>query len=164
MEAINSLGINAKLLIAQIINFLVLLFLLKKFLYGPIVKMLDRRSLTIKKSLDDAKKIEEELKETEEKNQQLLAETREEAKKIIEEAKASAANESKRMVEDAAKQAESQKTKALEEIRQEKEAAKSEIKKEAATLVALASQKVLEMKIDEKTDRAFIESSLKEVE
>ncbi len=163
MDAINSLGINGKLLIAQILNFVILLLLLKKFLYNPIVKMLDNRSQTIKKSLDDAKKIEEELKKTEEKNQEIITAAQAEAKKMVEEAKKNAADEGKRILNEATKQAEAQKTKAVAEITREKESAKNEIKKEAAELIALAASKVLQTKIDQKTDKSLIEEAIKRI-
>lgn len=160
MDAINSLGINGKLLIAQIINFVVLLILLKKFLYNPIVKMLDKRSQTIKKSLDDAKRIEEELQKTEQKNQEIIALAQSDAKKMVEEAKKNASTEGKRIVDEASKQAEVQKTKAIAEINQQKETAKSEIKKEAAELITLATEKILQTKIDSKTDGKMIRESI----
>lgn len=163
MEAINSLGINGKLLIAQIVNFLILLFLLKRFLYGPIVKMLDSRSRTIKKSLDDAKRIEEELKKTEEKNAEYLARAQTDAKKMVEEAKKSASEEAKRITVLAEKRASELKDKALAEISEEKENAKSEIRREAASLIALATEQVIEKRLTEREDEKMISEVIRQL-
>ena len=56
MEALESLGIDWKMLVAQVVNFIILLLILRKFLFGPIVKLLDDRRKTIEKGLSDAKK------------------------------------------------------------------------------------------------------------
>ena len=53
-ELITKLGIDWKFLIAQIVNFLVLLFVLYKFAYGPILAMLEKRQKKIEKGLKDA--------------------------------------------------------------------------------------------------------------
>lgn len=163
MEAIDSLGINGKLLIAQIINFAVLFWLLKKFLFGPVVKMLDNRSQTIKKGLDDAAKIEKELEATNEKNQAILNEAKEVAKKLIEEAKKSATVESNRIIIEAERRVESQKEKALNEIESQKESSRNEIKKETANLIAMAMEKILNQKIDQKENERIISETVKKL-
>lgn len=163
MEAINSLGINAKLLIAQIINFLILLFLLSKFLYRPIVNMLDSRTKTIEKSLADAKKIEEDLKNTEETSQASLAQAQEEAKKIIGDAKKSADEEAKKLILLAEKRSSEIGEKAKAEIQEEKEKAKLEIRSEAASLIALATEKVIEKKFSAEDDTKLIKEIIGQV-
>lgn len=163
MEAINSLGINAKLLIAQIINFLILLFLLSRFLYRPIVKMLDERSKKIEKSLSDAEKIEAELKETEVRNQKILEETHNQAKQIIAEAKTGASEEAKKIIAEAEKRSIQLKDRTVKEITDEKEKAKREIKQEAANLIALATEKVTEKKFDQSDDSKLIKEIIEQI-
>mgnify|MGYP001588456271 CR=1 FL=1 len=63
MELISKLGIDWKLLVAQIVNFFILLFVLYKFAYKPVLEMLEKRSKTIEKGIHDAKASEERLKE-----------------------------------------------------------------------------------------------------
>lgn len=163
MEAITSLGIDAKLLIAQIINFLILLFLLSKFLYRPIVSMLDSRSKKIEQSLADAKKIEEDMLQTEERTAKAIANAQDEAKKMINQAKTSAAEEAKRIVVAAEKRSEDLKDKALLEIKEEKEKAMTEIRTEVATLVALATEKVISRKLDDKEDNRLIKEIIGQI-
>jgi F-type H+-transporting ATPase subunit b len=156
MEALNALGINGKLLLAQIINFVILLLLLSKFLYKPIVTMLDGRTKKIEKSLDDAKKIEEELLKTEERTAKALAEASDEAKKMIDQAKNSAADEARRIVVAAEKRSDDLKAKSILEIKEEKEKAMTEIRSEVASLIALATEKVVGKKLDDKEDNRLI--------
>ena len=59
MEALHNLGIDFKVIIAQIINFGILVFTLVHFLYRPILKALDDRKKKISDSLDKAKEIEQ---------------------------------------------------------------------------------------------------------
>lgn len=100
-----SLGLDWKILIAQVVNFTVLYFVLKKILYKPLIKVLDDRNKKITDSVKNSQKIEEELNKIEEKEAKILAGARERARgekqeiielagrekaKIIEEAKVSA--------------------------------------------------------------------------
>jgi F-type H+-transporting ATPase subunit b len=163
MEALHSLGIDGRLLIAQIINFVILLLLLKKFLYGPLVKMLDTRSEKIKRSLESAEKIENDLKNTEERNRKALAEAQSEAKKLIADAKKSAEEESLKIIEVAGRKALDQKTKALQEIEESKNRAKFEIKAEAAELITLAFEKIAEKKFESADDQKLVKNILKEL-
>ena len=54
MEILENFGLNPMLLIAQIVNFLIVLFILKKFLYKPVLEMLKKRQTTIKDGLKQA--------------------------------------------------------------------------------------------------------------
>lgn len=68
----DALGLDIKLLLAQIINFLLLWFLLSKFVYKPVLKLLDDRKKKIATSLTNAKKIEDKLVEIEAKEKAIL--------------------------------------------------------------------------------------------
>src|SRR3989304_5856480 len=87
MEFLKEFGIQPTLLIAQIVNFLIILFLLKKFFYKPIIKLLDDRKKKIEESLKNAEEIEERLKQTEEKSAQIIEEERRNSRNLIAEAK-----------------------------------------------------------------------------
>src|SRR3989344_4706705 len=87
MEILNQFGINPILLAAQVVNFLILLFILKKFLYKPILKVLEARKQKIEESLKNAEEIERKLLLTEEEKEKILAKTSLEAQKILDETK-----------------------------------------------------------------------------
>src|SRR3989344_2738333 len=87
MDILTNFGIQPQLLLAQIVNFLIILFLLKKFFFGPIVKVLEDRKKRIEQSLQNADQISEKLQKTEESSKKILDETRESAKTIIAQAK-----------------------------------------------------------------------------
>lgn len=89
-EALHNLGIEGTALIAQIVNFGILLFVLWKFLYTPILKVLDERSAKIAQSQKDAEKIEKALAKSEKEQEAIILTAKQEADQIIKAAKKTA--------------------------------------------------------------------------
>lgn len=87
MELIKNFGLDLVLLAAQIVNFLIILYILRKFLYKPILKTLEKRKLLIKEGLDKTEEVRIRLEETIEKEKRILKTAQEQAKIILEEAK-----------------------------------------------------------------------------
>lgn len=143
MDIFDQFGIQPVLLAAQIVNFLIILFVLKKFFYKPIVKMLDDRKKRIEESLQNADLIEEKLQKTEEKTAEILEKARIQAQEIIQESKTQA----QKIFEDATTEsrdtAEQILSQAKVEMTKEKETMKKELEKETMTLVSEVVQKVL---------------------
>lgn len=96
-----NLGLDWKVLLAQLVNFGILLVVLKKYLYKPLVKAIDERNKKISTALDDSKRIEEKLAGIEKKETELLDLAREKAKKEREEIIDMANKEREKMIEDA---------------------------------------------------------------
>lgn len=143
MEILNQFGIQPVLLAAQIVNFLIILFVLKRFFYKPLVKMLDDRKKRIEESLQNAGLIEEKLQKTEEKTAEILEKARSQAQEIIQEAKI----EAQRIYVEASKESREAGEQILSlaklEMAKERENMKEELEKETMTLVADVVQKVL---------------------
>ncbi len=98
---ISQLGIDWKLLAAQIVNFTILLLILKKFVYTPVLDMLHKRSNVIAKSIQEAKKIEEDGKKLEITRENEMREARIRAKNIVSEAAGMAEKEKEKIVSSA---------------------------------------------------------------
>jgi len=160
-ELFSKLGIDWKLLIAQIVNFLVLLFVLYKFAYGPILAMLEKRQKKIEKGLKDADEAHKKLVESEEKQKEILKHARTEAKDIVEKSRLQAEKSKSEIAASAKTQAEKILAGAKVEIEQEKQKTIAEIKSEIGGLVVAATEKILEEKIDGEKDKEIIEKSLK---
>lgn len=90
MEILENFGFDFTLFIAQIINFLIIAFIFKKFLYKPLLKTLKDRQKTIIKGLKDAEDAEIERAEAETQKDIILTKAAKEAEKIIEETKTEA--------------------------------------------------------------------------
>ncbi len=159
-ELISKLGIDWKLLIAQIVNFLVLLFILYKFAYGPILAMLEKRQKKIEKGLADADEAHKKLAESEEKQKEILKKARGEAKVIVEKAYIQAEKSKSEIAVEAKVQAEKILANAKMEIEREKEKTLGEIKSEIGGLVIAAAEKIVGEKMDGEKDRELIEKSI----
>jgi F-type H+-transporting ATPase subunit b len=163
MELLSKLGIDWRLLIAQIINFLILLLILYKFLYKPILHLLESRKEKIERGLQDAIKLEEELAKTKEIRKQELEKTKKEALQIIEQAQKNAELLSQDLKEKTKKEAEKIILETKSRLAEEKGGMMLEIKKETAALVVAAAEKVVGKIIDEKIQHKFIEDTLNEI-
>jgi F-type H+-transporting ATPase subunit b len=160
-ELFAKLGIDWKLLIAQIINFLVLLFILYKFAYRPLLAMLDKRTKKIEQGLKDAEVAHKKLEESEKKQTEILHKARVEAKDIVEKAREQAEKGRAEIVAESKVQSDKLIADARAQIEQEKQKTLSEIKSEIGGLVVAATEKIIEEKMDEKKDKELIEKSLK---
>ena len=160
-ELLSKLGIDWKLIIAQIVNFLVLLFVLYKFAYGPILGMLEKRQKKIEKGLADADKAQKNLEKSEEKQKEILRKARTEAKDIVEKAHMQAEKSKSEIAVEAKAQSEKILVDAKKQISQEKEKMISEVKSEIGSLVVAATEKIILERIDEKKDKELIEKLIK---
>lgn len=151
MEAIQSLGIDWKLLVAQIINFVILLFILRKFLYTPILKMLDKRKVSIEEGIESSREAETKLAMCNEQCKKISQEAINESGNIVASAKKLADAEAKKIVAEAQKKSQKIVALAEEDATNKKEGALREARKELADLVMLTSEKVLGKSVDEST-------------
>ena len=87
MNFLSDFGVQPILLAAQVVNFFILLLILKKFLYGPILKVLATRKQKIEGSLKNAEEIERKLAETNKKIDKMIVDVSADGQKIIDEAK-----------------------------------------------------------------------------
>lgn len=87
MEILQNFGFQPTLFVAQIVNFLILAFVFKRYLYKPILKTLKDRQKTIKKGLEDAEAAQKDREDALLKKEEVLTEAAREADKIIESTK-----------------------------------------------------------------------------
>src|SRR3989344_237183 len=86
-ELLHSLGIEWPILIAQLVNFAILLFILERFVYRPIIKLLDKRREDIATSAKRDEEIRAKLGEMDIARERVLTEARAQSQKILDEAK-----------------------------------------------------------------------------
>ncbi|MGA2139744.1 MAG: F0F1 ATP synthase subunit B [Verrucomicrobiia bacterium] len=146
-----------------LVAFVVLLVLLAKFAFKPIAQALDRRSETIKKSIDDAEKQRAESKKLMEDYQKQLAEARNEAGKVIEEARQLGERVRKEVVEKANTEASAAVQRAQEEINRQKDKGIQEMKDTVADLSVQIASRVIEKEVNEATHRQLIDNLIKDL-
>lgn len=135
-------GVTWPLLISQIILFVIVALALKKFAYGPILKVLEERRQTIAQSLANAEKIKQELASAQAKAQEILTQANTLANKQIEEARAVAAKVQESETQKAIATANQIVAKAREASEAELIRMKMELRKELVRLVAETTAKV----------------------
>lgn len=163
MDILNNFGVKPILLVAQAVNFFILLFLLKRFLYKPILKMLDSRKAIIVKSLEDAKKIEERLAKIEAEKDQIFQKASQEGKKLIEEAANLASSIVSEAHSKAAKDGERIILNARKTLEQESDNLHQEIRVELANMVAQGLKNITGKVLTEKEKKEILEKSIKDI-
>ncbi|HEY5805815.1 MAG TPA: F0F1 ATP synthase subunit B [Candidatus Saccharimonadales bacterium] len=157
-----ALGIDVTLLIEQTIAFLILVFLLAKFVYPALIKVVDGRREQIEAGIKEAKQAEESLAKAEAKVSELLVEARKEADDILARTHQEAAN----VVADAESKAKTRAEQIVADARQQLELdvakAREALKKDTVELVALATERVVGEKLDAQKDAELVKKSLAE--
>lgn len=161
MELFSKLGIDWRLLIIQIVNFGVLLFILKRYLYKPIITMLEKRRERVQESVDLNEKIKKEIHEFEQEKTKQIEEAKNEAKNMLALASQRAQELEAKANEEAKAKAEATLEQARKVIGEEKGKIIEEARKEIAQLVVDATGKMLEKSAEGKEGKEFITSHLK---
>lgn len=163
MDFLDKLGIDYRLIIAQVVNFAILLFVLHRFAYKPILKVLAERRERIERSQKDAAALEERISKGEEERRERLNQAQQEADLIVSEARQQAETMREKMLEAAKAEVSAAMLEAASEARELKERALAEARVEVAGLVVDATEKILGEKLTEKRDRDFIERTIHEL-
>jgi F-type H+-transporting ATPase subunit b len=143
MEIFTTFGVSWGKFIAQIILFLIVYWVLKKYAFGPILEVLNERRRRIEEGQHNAEKIKKQLAEAELRYQEVLRKANEEATRLIEEARATTDAHTQRQLQQAIKDAEGIIAKAHESISQERHKMVAEVKKEMVDLVVHTTAKVV---------------------
>lgn len=159
-ELFSSLGINWKVLTAQIINFAVLLFILQKFLYKPLLNVLAKRREEIAKAHTGAKEIEMRLKEIDDAKEAKLDEARRKSVELIKKAEADAVASAERIITDA--KADMARLSSEERVKMTRERDKlmQEATRHLGETVAAAVEKTVGDVMDEKTSHKLVQQAL----
>lgn len=152
------------LYIWTIATFLVLLFLLHRFAWKPLLGILAEREDTIRKSLDDAEKTKVELERLQRESKEIIVEARVEAQSIITESRSQAEKVKGEVIQEAKIQAHSILQATEKKIQSEKDQAVSEIRDEVVNLSLMMASKLIKQNLTEETNKALIEESLQKIE
>jgi F-type H+-transporting ATPase subunit b len=157
------LDVNPGLMIWTVITFIVLLFILKRVAWKPILTALDKRENDIKESLAQAEKAKDEAKKILEENQANLAKAEEESKKIIEQGRTYAQSLKEQLIKDSKDQAKKIVDDASSEIQRRKDAAFEELKGQIAEIAVNAAEKIIKESLDAQKSKQVIDKYLNEV-
>jgi F-type H+-transporting ATPase subunit b len=165
LDALRPLGIDPALLIAYLINFAILLFLLRLFLYRPILNMMEERRQKIQASLDEADKVRQEADVQRADFQREL----ENARKTSQDAATRAAQETEKMREvilaEARQEAEQIREQARQQIELERQQAAADLQRQVVDLAVDLTRKVVgqTVAVNEQAQRQLISQFLSEM-
>jgi F-type H+-transporting ATPase subunit b len=145
------------------INFFILLAILYKFAYGPILQMLDDRKNTIESSLHHAEEIRVEIERMKLETQQNLMDSRKEAQEIVARAQKIGEETKAEVLAKAKEEAAVERARAVAEIESAKEKAVGELRETAATLAIMAAEKVLGREISVEDHQKMVKDFVNEV-
>jgi F-type H+-transporting ATPase subunit b len=161
MEAIGILWGN---LLWQIAAFGVLVWLLSRFAYKPIIGMLDERANRIRESMEQAEQIKQDNAEAAKRAQEILAEAQNQTREIL----AQAQQMSQRTIAAAQAEAREQREKLLADahaqIQTDTQRAKEELRREVARLAIMAASKVVGKSLDTQDHYRLVDEALAEAE
>ena len=160
---IDTFHIDWRLIIAQMVNFAIVIIVLYKFAIKPLGKLMAERSEKIAGGLTDAKKHSELVKVAEEDYKKALAEARKEAQSIITVAKKDAEGVREELVAKAGDDAKKMLEAGKRDLEAEKEKMLTDAKRELAALVVSSTEKVLGSIVDENLKSKIVAQAAKEL-
>lgn len=158
------ISLSWHILLVELASFLILLFVLAKFLFKPIMKLLENRSNQIKTAFVTIEEEKQDIERIKQDYQNQLAELTKKASQIVEEASRKGELERQKIVEKSQKEANKILEKAEAAIEKEKEKALRELKTQIADLSILAASKILERTIDESMAHQLIDEFIEEID
>ena len=163
MEVQQFISIAPWTVIFQILNLLLLMVLFKKYLFKPVMEILEKRQAEIEGHYQEAQQAETDAKAMKADYESKMSGARQEADRVIKTAPESANAMSASIVEDARTQADQLKRRAQTEIDLERRRAFDEVKGELSGIALDIASQVIEREVNEKDHEAFIDEFIKNV-
>ena len=158
----DELGLNLPVLIAQLVNFFLLLVLLRIFLYKPILEMLDRRAQRIREGVEAADQSKEQASQAEAEVAKQIDEARQQSQALVAQAQEAANRIQEESRNQARQEAETLLERARSEIQLERDQAVAELRGEFAELTVSAAEKVISQSLDRQAHQRLIDEALAE--
>lgn len=159
---VEALGISLTEFIFYLINFLILVGVLGKFLYKPFLNLMDTRKQSIQDALENAELTNRRADEKMQNYNKRIAKVEEEGREIVREAKVKADAQARTIIEDANQKAADIMAKAEQSIEREKEKAMEEMRQEIAALAVLVAEKIVEREIQRVGQEAIVDEVIRQ--
>lgn len=153
----DKLGLNLGYLLVQVLNFAIIFIVLRAWVFGPILGLLDRRRQTIAKGLEDARIAAEARANAEKDAREILAKVQVEAAQKVKEATERAENAAREVMARVEGEAVKAREAALAEVAHERERILGDIRGQVAALSIAAAQKLVGEALDEKRQHSLLQ-------
>jgi F-type H+-transporting ATPase subunit b len=161
---LEKLGINLNFLIAQIVNFLLLLFILQRFLYKPVMNMLAARTRKVQESLAEADRVRQEAAAARAEYERQLEIERRRSFDAAQQAIQEGQRAREAIIAQAQREAEEIRQRAREEAERERQQMLALLRAQVADLAILASEKIIGQSLDHDAHRRLINEFLSKTE
>lgn len=159
----NVLSGDVKMVGLTWLTFILLLAVLYKFAWKPILTLLDEREKNIKESVEEAERIKNELEDINNKRETLIKEAQDESKRLIDKARKGAAEAAKTIEHKAREEGKIILENAKREITEEKEKAQAELKEESIKIAVDLAGKLIEENLDNDKNKKIINRFIKKI-
>ncbi len=159
-ELLHSLGIEWHILVAQIVNFAILLAVLLKFVYKPVMKMLDERREGVLSTLEKEEKATAKLASADTEREKILAQARLDGIAIVEASKKNGEEMKKKMVASAKEEIARMHAESEKKLREERTRLLAEVKGEVGSLIVSTIEQTLGDVLDARTQGKMVEQAL----
>ncbi|SRR5258708_7175241 len=157
-------GLDWKHFVAQLVNFLIIFWLLSRYVFKPLIKKLEERSHKVELSLKHAQEIDDKLKSAEQHRKAEIEKARLEGQDIVNNAQKAAEQTKDMIIAQAKASADKLLEQTKKELANEKEKLIAEVREEAATMIVTATERIIRQKLDPKKDQQLITETLRQVE
>jgi len=162
MGGFASLGINLPLLVVFVANFIVLLVMLRLFLYKPVMNVLDERAKRAREAIELAEATKKEYDQAKDEIQKQIEKGRQEAQAIIAQAMQVGERLKEESRQEATKQAQLIVDRARSELEAERDKLVGDLRREFVDISIAAAEKVIKETLDKEKHRKLIEETLQE--
>jgi F-type H+-transporting ATPase subunit b len=163
MGIVETFGVRGDLLAAQLINFLIVLLVLWRFAYRPILKMLDDRERKIAESLTNANEINQKLRTAEEEKRRILQEARSDAEQQSKDIIESTKKRCDDMVTAAKAQVEELVTKGKQTLDNERASMMTKMRQDIIDISVAAASRIVSEGVSEKKSQSLAEEVVRKM-
>lgn len=156
-------GLDGKLLAAQLVNFLIVVFVVHRWVYKPLLKVMDERASQIKKGLQQAEAAETMLREAQDRSLATDREAEEKAQQLFDRTKQAAEEKRRELLAAGKTELDSQVTQAKAQIQVERDQMVQSAKKEVSKLVVAATELVSKRSLSQKDQQSLVSQAIEEV-
>lgn len=157
------IDVNPGLIFWTAITFIILLVILKKVAWKPILAALDQREAAIRESLEKAERAQQEAQKVLDENQANLAKAEEESRKIIDQSRGYAEKLKEQIISESKQQAQKIIDDASAEIERKKDSAFNELKTQIAEISIQAAEKILKQNVNQETNKNIVNKYISEI-
>lgn len=156
-------GLRGDIFIAQLVNFLIVMLVLWRFVYKPIVGMLDAREKRIEKSVREAEEITKRLKQVDAERSEIMHSARVEAQSLIEKAVNETEERKHEMIEAAKREVERVIVRGKDQLATERDQMMIELRRDIVDIAVRAAAKIALEKMDEKKSQSLAEEVVRKL-